>query len=283
VNGSAAADQAFAAICDQTGPRATAPFSSRRPADPSEVPAFAEKTGRSLPKPRSCSIDRPILVPKPLSMAEPLARLYLVTPPVDAAAAFAPRLAEACAAGDVAAVLARLAPADERTLINGVKTLAPAAQGSGAALVIEIPGEVDRATVATRGGADGVQVAGLPLVRALRERLKGDRIIGAGGLRTRDDAMTLGEAGVDYLMFGEPRPDGSLPAFDTVVERASWWAEIFETPCVAYAPSLEAVAPLAATGAEFVALGDAVWNHPDGPAAAVRQALEAIAAVEAVR
>ena len=48
-------------------------------------------------------------------MAEPAARLYLVTPVLDDAS-FAPRLAEACAAGDVAAVLLRLAAADERGL-----------------------------------------------------------------------------------------------------------------------------------------------------------------------
>ena len=86
--------------------------------------------------------------------------------------------------------------------------------------------------------------------------------------------MGLGEAGADYLLFGEPRPDGSLPSLESVVERAAWWAEIFETPCVAYAPSLDAVAPLAATQAEFIALGDAVWSHPEGPAAAVKAAAE---------
>jgi thiamine-phosphate pyrophosphorylase len=210
-------------------------------------------------------------------MAEPVTRLYLITPPIDDADAFAPRLAQACAAGDIAAVLARFAPADERTLTKSVKTLAPAAQEAGAALVIEVPGEVDRAAILTRGGADGVQVAGERAVRDLRERLKGDRIVGAAGIRTRDDAMAIGEAGADYLMFGEPRPDGSVPALEGVAERAAWWAEIFETPCVAYAPSLDAVGPLAATGAEFVALGAAVWTHPEGPAAAVRQALEALA------
>ena len=95
-----------------------------------------------------------------------------------------------------------------------------------------------------------------------------------GAIRTKDDAMGFGEAGADYLLFGEPRPDGSLPSLESVVERASWWAEIFETPCVAYAPSLDAVEPLAATHAEFIALGDAVWSHPDGPAAGVRAAAE---------
>ena len=72
--------------------------------------------------------------------------------------------------------------------------------------------------------------------------------------------MAIGEAGVDYLMFGEPRADGSVPTLDLVEERAAWWAEIFDTPRVAFAPALDAVRRLAATGAEFVALGDAVWS-----------------------
>ena len=74
-----------------------------------------------------------------------------------------------------------------------------------------------------------------------------------------------------------------MPALDGVVERAAWWAEIFETSCVAYAPGLEAIPELAATGAEFVALGDAVWSHPDGPGAGVRQALEALAVTGSAR
>jgi thiamine-phosphate pyrophosphorylase len=112
----------------------------------------------------------------------------------------------------------------------------------------------------------------------LRERLKGERILGVGGLRSKDDAMSMGEAGVDYLLFGEPRAGGAPPPLEAVAERAGWWAEIFETPCVAFAPTLDAVPRLAATGAEFVALGEAVWAHPDGPAAAVRLALDALAA-----
>jgi thiamine-phosphate pyrophosphorylase len=205
-------------------------------------------------------------------------QLYLVTPIVDDPEAFAPRLAAACAAGTVAAVQLRLAPADERTLVNRVKALAPLAQERGAAVLIalagEAPVELDIAVVAARGGADGVHVeAGVEAARELRQRLKDERILGVGGIRSKHDAMSFGEEGVDYLLFGEPRRDGSLPSIEAVEERAAWWAEIFETPCVAFAPSLETVAALAGTGAEFVALGDAVWAHPDGPAAAMRAAL----------
>ena len=216
-------------------------------------------------------------------MADTAARLYLITPVLEDAS-FAPRLAEACGTGAVAAVLLRLGPGDERSLINQVKALAPAAQEHGAAVIVSTDGKADLANVAARGGADGVHVPGDPArVRELRERLKSERAIGVGAIRTKDDAMTLGEAGVDYLLFGEPRPDGSLPSRESVVERASWWAEIFETPCVAYAPSLDAVEPLAATNAEFVALGDAVWTHAEGPAAAVKAAAEILQRQEASR
>ncbi|MDP8917661.1 MAG: thiamine phosphate synthase [Pseudomonadota bacterium] len=216
-------------------------------------------------------------------MADTAARLYLITPVLEDAS-FAPQLAEACATGAVAAVLLRLAPADERTLINQVKALGAAAQDHGAALIVTSDGKADLATVAARAGADGVHIPGDPAqVRELRDRLKSERAIGVGHIRTKDDAMTLGEAGVDYLLFGEPRRDGSLPSLESVVERAAWWAEIFETPCVAYAPSIEAVEALSSTNAEFVALGDAVWSHPDGPAAGVDAAARILARQEASR
>jgi thiamine-phosphate pyrophosphorylase len=211
-------------------------------------------------------------------MTEPFARLYLLSPPITQADGFAPLLAEACASGGVAAVLLRFAAADERTLVNSVKTLAPVAQESGAAAVIAAEGAADLAAAAMRGGADGVHAdGGSADARRLRERLR-DRIVGAGNIRSRHDAMELGEAGVDYVMFGEPRADGSLPPLEMVVEHAAWWAEIFETPCVAYAPSLAAMSELIGTGAEFVALADAVWSHPDGPRAAVAAALARCAA-----
>ena len=217
-------------------------------------------------------------------MAEPGARLILLTPVLLDAAAFAPRLAEACAAGGVAAVIARLAAADERSLVKDVKILAPAAQDRGAALIVSAEGEIDLAMVAARGGADGIHIrADLSRLRDLKERLKGERSVGVGGIRSKDDAMSLGEAGADYLLFGEPRPDGSLPALPAVLERASWWAEIFEPPCIVFAPTLAEVPACAATGAEFVALGDGVWNHPDGAGAGVSQALSALPPLESAR
>jgi thiamine-phosphate pyrophosphorylase len=187
------------------------------------------------------------------------ARLMLVTPPLSEAAEWPARLEEACRIADAAALLLRLAAGDERSLINTVKAICGPLQALGVAVIVEAD-----VTVCVRGGADGVHVDGdAATLRSIREQMPEGRSVGAGHLRSRHDAMDAGEAGVDYVMFGEPRADGSIPHASAVIERTAWWAEIFQTPCVAYAADLAMVTPLAATHAEFVALGDWLWNEAD--------------------
>ncbi|TGD98195.1 thiamine phosphate synthase [Methylobacterium nonmethylotrophicum] len=205
-------------------------------------------------------------------MAEPQTRLILLTAP-EAGPDLGARLARAVAAGDVAAVILRLPPGDERALVNAVKAVAPAVQEAGAALVIAGGGTIDLATVAARSGADGVHAeadpgaeedeGGGPL-RSLRERLRDGRILGVGGVRSKHSAMEAGEAGADYILFGD---DPGLP-LDDLVARLTWWVEIFETPCIALARDLAAVPALAATGAEFIGLDPALWAGDGGEAAA---------------
>lgn len=197
----------------------------------------------------------------------PAPRLYLVTPIVADAQGFAAPLAAALAAGDVAAVLLRLADADERTLINRIKALTSVVQDKGAALLID-----GHADLVARAGADGAHLTGLAAFTAALERLKPQRIAGIGGLATRHDAMVAAEAGADYVMFGEPDAAGERPGFDAVEERVAWWAEVFEAPCVGYAASADEVAPLVAAGADFVALGDWLWRDPPAIAEAVMRA-----------
>ncbi|MGY2050755.1 thiamine phosphate synthase [Methylobacterium sp. JK268] len=210
------------------------------------------------------SPDRKPRAPEP----PPATRLVLLAGP-EAGPDLAARLVAACRDGDVAAVILRLAPVDERALIRQVKDLAPAVQEAGAALVVacEAPG-IDPVALAARAGADGVHAACADepgdALRDQRERLRDGRILGAGGLRSRHAAMEAGEAGVDYVLFGEePRATR-----ESTRDLAAWWAEIFETPCVALAHDLDAVAELAATGAEFVALAPALWDAPGAVAEA---------------
>jgi thiamine-phosphate pyrophosphorylase len=199
----------------------------------------------------------------------PAPRLYLVTPPVADATEFAAPLAAALAAGDVAAVLLRLAAADERSLINIAKTLGLVAQAKDVALLLD-----GHADLVARAGADGAHLAGMAEFGAAFDILKPDRIAGVGGLATRHDAMSAAEQGADYVMFGEPDINGERPAFDAIEERVAWWAEVFEAPCVAFAASLEEVAPLVRAGADFIALGDWIWRDSQTVAAIIADAAE---------
>ncbi len=197
----------------------------------------------------------------------PAPRLYLVTPPIADAQAFSVSLAAALGAGDVAAVLLRFAESDERTLINRAKALAPLVQDKGAALLLG-----GHAELVARAGADGVHVTGMTAFDGAIAQLKPERIVGAGGLTTRHDAMTAAEAGADYVMFGEPGAAGERPGLQAIEERVAWWAEVFEAPCVAYAASPAEVAPLVTAGADFIALGDWLWRDPQASVAIVAEA-----------
>jgi len=215
------------------------------------------------------------------------ARLYLLTPligegagsrtsEVRDVAGFSQSLAQSLRGTDVAAVLLRLADADERGLINIIKAAAPV-QDAGAALLVE-----GRADLVARGGADGAHLIGIEALQAALPRLKPDRIAGAGGLETRHDAMVAGEAGADYVMFGEPDADGVRPSLAAIIDRVAWWAELFEIPCVAYAGGLDEIEPLVAAGADFVALGSAVFDDSRGLEAALADAAARLTIAERV-
>jgi thiamine-phosphate pyrophosphorylase len=204
---------------------------------------------------------------QPQPAKRPAPRLYLVTPLLGETNAFARELHQAVRATDVAAVLLRLKGAGERELVNRVKALASGVQETGAALVLD--GQPD---IAARAGADGAHLTGIAAFTAAVEGLKPARIAGCGGLHTRDDAMAAGENGADYVMFGEPEADGRRPSFAAILERIEWWAAVFEIPCVGFAATLDEVGPLATAGADFVALGESIWDDPRGPSAAVADA-----------
>jgi thiamine-phosphate pyrophosphorylase len=204
-------------------------------------------------------------------------RLYLVSPQIADAAAFAHILADALAGADVAAVLVRLAATDERGLINLGKKLAPLIQDTGAAFLL-----ADHPDVVARMGADGAHLTGIDAFNAAKAALQPERIAGCGGLTTRHDAMLAGEAGADYVLFGEPDPSGHRPTFEAIAERVTWWAEIFEPPCVGFAATLAEVSALARAGADFVAVGDCIFGDSRGPVAALADAAQRLALPEAV-
>lgn len=201
----------------------------------------------------------------------PAPRLYLATPEVDDPSQLAASLPGLLAAADVAAVLVRLKPTDQRTMIGRVKALAPAVQNAGAALLIE--GHVE---LVARAGADGAHLGGIAALEEALPSLKPDRIAGVGGLVTRHDSMAAGELGADYVLFGEPDAQGERPSKDAIAERLQWWDELFEPPCVGFAGSRDEAAEFAAAGADFVLVGDFIWADPRGAKEALIEVDQAI-------
>jgi len=203
-------------------------------------------------------------------------RLYLATPVVDDPALLMADLPGLLAAVDVAAVLLRLKPTDQPTMISRVKTLAPVIQDGGAALLLD--GHVE---LVARAGADGAHLTGIEAMEDAMPTLKPDRIAGVGGLATRHDSMAAGEAGADYVLFGEPDAKGQRPSVEAIAERLQWWAELFEPPCVGFAASREEAHEFAAAGADFVLVGDFIWNDKRGAKEALMEAEQTIRQAQA--
>jgi thiamine-phosphate pyrophosphorylase len=140
-------------------------------------------------------------------------------------------------------------------------------EGRGTAIVI-----AGDTRIAGRVGADGVHVdSGRGDLAAAIERLNGRMIVGAGGARSRHDALELGELRPDYLFFGRFGYDTDPAPHRRNLALGEWWAALIEVPAIVLGGSDPAsAAAVAATGAEFVALSSAVFAADDAAAAVAR-------------
>jgi len=193
----------------------------------------------------------------------PAPRIYLATPIVADPAQIASDLPALLAAADVAAVLLRLAPGDERSIIQRTKILAPVVQKADAALLID-----QHFAQVARGGADGANVSGIEAMQEAMPSLPPGRIPGGDGLPTRPEAKVPGEAGADHVLLGEPNAKGDRPSPEAIVERLQWWSELYEPPCVGFARTGGEAGPVA-SAADFVMVGDLVWEDTRGAKAAL--------------
>jgi thiamine-phosphate pyrophosphorylase len=158
-------------------------------------------------------------------------------------------------------VLARLRPASvliaprtgEALDAASAGPLVKAVQAAGVAAVL-----LDDARLARTLKADGVHLVWTRDVtdryRDAREMLGARFIVGADAGKSRHDAMTLGEAGADYIGFGVPPGVSDLEgARARRADLVQWWSEIFEVPCVAFDVGTAAeAAELTRFGADFI-------------------------------
>jgi thiamine-phosphate pyrophosphorylase len=178
------------------------------------------------------------------------ARLYIVVE-----AGKDPRAVEGLLTASGAAVLL-IAPACGNPLdASAVKPLVDVALAKGVAALIESDARLARTL-----RAGGVHLPWSKDVVArygeAREVLGGRFIVGADAGRSRHDAMTLAEAGADYVGFGIPRHvEDRETARARRLDLVEWWSGIFEVPCVAFdVETEEDAAALIEAGADFVAV-----------------------------
>lgn len=196
-------------------------------------------------------------------------RLVLATPQGMAPQALAQAVEAALGGGDVASLIIPQYDMDEAAFQALVETLVPLAQARGVAAMI-----AGDSRVAGRVKADGIHLdAGAGAVDEAVRKQGGRMMVGAGGAKTRDEALALGEAQPDYLFFGRFGFDNQPEPHARNLALGRWWAEMVAIPCIVMGGSqIDSLAAVAQTGADFALLSQAVFGEGRDAAAAVAEA-----------
>lgn len=205
-----------------------------------------------------------------------MTRLYLITPREIDLSTFPARLEEALSGGDVASLLIAPEGVSDMVLQRMAEVLTPIAQKADVAVMVR-----DDTRATGRAKADGIHVeTGLADLKDAVKAMQPQRMVGAGHLLTRHDAMEAAEAGADYVFFGLLDRPEEPDVHPKSIDFAEWWMPLFEPACVVLGGNtIASVVPVAETGADFVALRDAIWNDPRGAKAAIAEVEELLARV----
>ena len=201
-------------------------------------------------------------------------RLYLITPPAFDPSVFRETLAQALDAGDVAAVQLRLKDVGDDAVRRAAEALLPVCRAADTLLILN-----DRPDLAKETGCDGVHVGQQDTsYAAARKAVGSGGIVGVTCHDSRHLAMEAAAEGADYVAFGAFFPTTTkIPKAAADIDILEWWSELMVVPAVAIGGiTPENCPPLVRAGADFLAVVSAVWDHPDGSGAAVRDFNEAI-------
>jgi thiamine-phosphate pyrophosphorylase len=194
-------------------------------------------------------------------------QLYLISP-LEVGGDFPVQLEAALSAGPVAAFQFRVKDVDQHEAAALAEPLQAICAAHDVAFIVN-----DSVALAKRLKADGVHLGqGDGDVSEARELLGRDAQIGVTCHNSRHLAMEAAEAGADYVAFGAFYPTQTkavehIADLDTLQK----WSLVTEVPCVAIGGiTADNAKPLIDGGADFIAVSNAVWAHPQGPAEAVK-------------
>ncbi len=201
-------------------------------------------------------------------MSEPTTRLYLITPQAISPKTFQYQLSAALDAGDVGALQLRLKEIEDDEIRRAIDLLLPISKAHRVPFILN-----DRPDLAREMGCDGVHLGQQDTCYQDARTLVGEEaIIGITCHNSKHLAMEAAAEGADYVAFGAFFESGNkYTKFQASVSILQWWQDLMLTPCVAIGGiTAENGASLVSAGADFLAVIDAVWNHPDGPAEGVK-------------
>ena len=207
-------------------------------------------------------------------------QIYLITPRHIDLDSFPEQLAEAMEGGPIAALLIDCDEKQDSALQKIVQILTPMAQKKDIAVLLR-----GDSRIAGRCKCDGLHLDGtIEELTSAIEDVSDNFMLGAQGGNKRHIAMEIGESGIDYIMFGRLEAPATGMIHDKAFDMADWWSSLFEVPAVVIGGTdLEECTRIGEAGIEFIALREAIWDHEQGPRAAIRQAtslLEASASLE---
>jgi thiamine-phosphate pyrophosphorylase len=192
--------------------------------------------------------------------------LYLISP-AEVGGDFPEVLARTLDAASVAAFQFRVKGLDDHAAAELAESLQKICAEREVAFIVN-----DSISLAKRLGADGVHLGqGDGDVREARGYLGKETQIGVTCHDSRHLALEAGEAGADYVAFGAFYPTTTKAVSHTAkIALLRWWHVWSELPCVAIGGiTVDNASPLIEAGADFLAVSSGVWQHPQGPQAAV--------------
>ena len=207
-------------------------------------------------------------------------QIYLVTPRHIDLETFPAQLQDAFEGGNIAALLIDCDASEDSELQKIAETITPIAQKRDIAVVLR-----GDSRVAGRAKCDGLHLDGdMNDIETGVDEFGERFMLGTEGGNKRHVAMEIGESGVDYIMFGRLNAPAMPAIHEKSFDMAEWWSSLFEVPAVIIgSEDLSECSKVGATAIEFIALREAIWDHEQGPQAAVREAnalLEAAAPAE---
>ena len=196
-------------------------------------------------------------------------QLYLISPPTFEVKDFSVNLIEALATTHVSCFQLRLKGAEDEDIMNTARALLPICRDFEVPFILN-----DRADLAAELKAEGAHLGQDDMsYKSARQWLGKDAIVGVSCYDSTHTAMLAAESGADYVAFGAFfATTTKKPRTQATPHLLSLWQQTTTVPCVAIGGiTVENCSRLIKAGADFIAVVSGVWDHPEGPSAAVNQ------------